>query len=332
MAGIIYTPPPVVPTPPTPPGGQDHSVQFNDAGSFNGSDHIFIDNSNGWLILESDGMVPSPPGAKRVKIWGNSDGAENKMWMTPTTGTPTPVQHEIAYKQVSWLQSPSASNFTGIGSLTAFGTLGTFARILKSNDALNNLPNYTYGKLTSASGVANSGAELYGNTIGFNAIVSNNAYAGGGYAVFVFGLPTYATTQRIFVGYTSANAANFGGAGDPSSFLNMIGVGKDSSDNTLYFMCNDSSGIATKINTGITPVALSTVYRLTVSFLAGSNTMHCQLETITNAGITRFAASFGGGSNTPALGTNMLVHAGVNTAASLTAVTIAIIQIYEEQY
>jgi hypothetical protein len=44
---------------------------------------------------------------------------------------------------------------------------------------------------------------------------------------------------------------------DPSSLINMAGIGKDAADTNLHFMHNDGSGTATKVDLGITLASLS---------------------------------------------------------------------------
>ncbi|MCC6071452.1 hypothetical protein ACFSQU_18085 [Massilia sp. GCM10020059] len=73
---------------------------------------------------------------------------------------------------------------------------------------------------------------------------------GGFLAVYRFGCSDQATVAgaRSFVGMTGVTTkiANV----DPSSLINIIGVGTDSGDANLQIMHNDASGVATKVDLG----------------------------------------------------------------------------------
>lgn len=73
---------------------------------------------------------------------------------------------------------------------------------------------------------------------------------GGFHLVARFGPATGVTTgtRRLFVGMTSSVAAPTDV--NPSTLLNMIGVGYDAADTNMQMMHNDGSGTATKIDLG----------------------------------------------------------------------------------
>lgn len=55
-------------------------------------------------------------------------------------------------------------------------------------------------------------------------------------------------THRFFIGITNSTSAPTDV--QPSSLVNMVGFGWDAADNTCQIMCNDGSGVASKIDTG----------------------------------------------------------------------------------
>lgn len=104
---------------------------------------------------------------------------------------------------------------------------------------------------------ANSGASIRSaqtKDAAFRAI-SANAKGGGFDLIMLFGWPTAPSGCRYFAGYTPATTI-IGGTSNPSALLNCLGFAKDDGDTNLFFIHNDGSGAATKVNLG---VAISTV-------------------------------------------------------------------------
>ncbi len=82
----------------------------------------------------------------------------------------------------------------------------------------------------------------------FQFLRGDAAGKGGFRAVFRWGCSDAATVAgaRTFVGMSATTV----GAVDPSSTVNIIGVGTDAADSTLVIMHNDGSGTATRIALG----------------------------------------------------------------------------------
>jgi hypothetical protein len=99
------------------------------------------------------------------------------------------------------------------------------------------------------------------------------------FASFTIGLHTIGSTTRFFAGFSPALVAI--GNVEPSSLLNIIGVGKDSSDTNLQLMVNDGTGTATKTDLGVNfPANVSTTnwYELRLYWKANDTTVYYSLH------------------------------------------------------
>jgi hypothetical protein len=78
----------------------------------------------------------------------------------------------------------------------------------------------------------------------------NAAELGGFHLIARFGLSSAAAVagQRCFVGLAATVAALPNA--DPSTIVDMVGVGNDSADTTLSIMHNDGAGVATRVALG----------------------------------------------------------------------------------
>lgn len=106
----------------------------------------------------------------------------------------------------------------------------------------HNSPSSTWNRRTlSSTAVAGNSAEFYDNARDFCSVGT------GFYASFKFAVSSTSANSRCFVGLDDSNASV--GNVDPSTIINMLGVGFDSADANIYVMHNDGSGTATKIDT-----------------------------------------------------------------------------------
>jgi hypothetical protein len=83
------------------------------------------------------------------------------------------------------------------------------------------------------------------------------------------GAPT--ASHRVFVGLQNANVNQTDV--NPSTLVSILGFGYDAGDTTVQFFHNDGSGVATKVNTGITKPTTnnSAAFRIRISCSAGGS-------------------------------------------------------------
>lgn len=311
----------------TSPGGSSTQVQYNNAGSFDGASQVTINTTDENLQLVSATTLPTAPSAGNVKVYSNNRTGTDEIRVSQSVGTDNPLQNSMGYKLVGTM-FPSTNAVVGTGFFTGFASFsGTLSTTSKAYDATNMQPNFTVLRGTSAAST-NVGTELTANNSSRAMMVGNNTYGGGAKLIITFALPTYASTQRIVVGYAATTGGTLGA--DPSTNTNIIGICKDAADSRFQVITNDGSGTCTKTDTLITPNT-NDVYRLTVFIPSNSTSMWVTLEAITKSSITVYNSG-ALTTNIPAAGTTMVPHLGSGTGAVASAVTIGLIQVYEEQY
>jgi hypothetical protein len=114
--------------------------------------------------------------------------------------------------------------------------------------------------LLSNANITNTSSALNNSEAGFMTAftpasffqsISSSAF-GGGYEVgLLMGFQLTKASQRAFFGVCTFNLSPLLSNRDPSVALNTAGFGKDSGDTNLFFMHNGPSGVASKIDLGI---------------------------------------------------------------------------------
>lgn len=170
-----------------------------------------------------------------------------------------PMPH-LAYDRtvlVTPVAGVAAPSVFGI-AITATGT-NTLANVATTN--LHNWKRRTEYLVTVAATTAVAGFRSTAGNYG----IGNAAGTGGFNFICEFGPATgvATTTHRLFVGMGPTAAPT---DVEPSSILNIIGVGYDAADANFQIMHNDGTGTATKVNLGasfpVPTVDRTEVYRL----------------------------------------------------------------------
>jgi hypothetical protein len=306
--------------------GRNGAFQWDSTGYQAGAQWVL--NSSGDLYLLSHSSASAPATSGAVYYSSNLLGI-SELHSVPYLGAETIYQNEIGRMVSGWITIGSAA-FQGFDSWqgSSFSTVGSTTIPNPSYDATNALPNKTYGKLTSASST-NSSAEIYISSASRPIFTGTTKYGNGGKLILEFGFNTYASSERFFAGYAASNSS-LSASTDPSSFTNIIGVGKDAADGTLQVMYNAGSGTATKVNTSITPNA-NDYYIVTIYLPSNTTTGYVTVEDYSKTGVTVFSSSNSAKVGAITAGTAMYAHLLYNTGASSTAVNGAIIKIYGEQ-
>jgi hypothetical protein len=147
-----------------------------------------------------------------------------------------------------------------------------------------------------------------------------NAGEGGFDISMAFSFNTVQTSHRFFVGlYGTVGDPCLGG--DPSSRVNLIGIGQDAGDSTLQLMHNDNAGSAPKTNTTLTLTA-GIVYVLRLTCAGGGADVVAELFTRIQTTLTSVYGPVTVSTELPVATTMMLLVLFANTGAQTTQGTI----------
>jgi hypothetical protein len=187
---------------------------------------------------------PSIP-AQGVTTYSKNIGGRQMFAQIGKSGVDYSFQPFLARnKIVLWQANGNATTSTVIGAVapTVSGTATT------RNVTSVNFLTWTrrLGFVSATTGNASCGLRSAVAQFGLGPV----AGCGGFHFVTRFAISdaTLVPGARLFVGMTSSTAVL--GNNDPSTFLNIIGVGLDAADTNLQIMHNDATGTATKINLG----------------------------------------------------------------------------------
>ena len=235
------------------PGGGMTVTVYTDQSAYDadtpGANELVVLDGDGLsdLTLATDVAAPAAPAANNVTIYGAKEAGRDTPAWRGAEGIIHRVQAWLARKSVAWAMPTGAGTAiqTMGTSLTATGT-ATTATMAATNihTAIRRL-NYlvTTAATTAVAGWRQSFANVF--------IGAASALFGGFHATYRFGRPTGAAANATLRGFTGLIAAT-GAPTDvnPSTLVNMIGVGCDAADANYQIMHNDGSGTATKIDTG----------------------------------------------------------------------------------
>lgn len=243
-------------------GTGNHDVQIFTESTGSATDNIYIPDTAGAtdrFVLENatqtltkktlerpifsqvtGGVDPTPP-TQGVKVYCRSRASRESLNHIDSGGFDIALQPALYQKSIgTWY---AQGNGTTV-SLTGFSnaTQGTLtARSCAATNFFTQTRRLGFRTSTTAGTSAGTRHGLAQFWRG------NAAFRGGFFYVCRFGMSSAATvsTQRTFVGLTATTSA-FGNT-NPSSLLNLIGIGNDSGDSEFSIIHNDGSGAATKV-------------------------------------------------------------------------------------
>jgi hypothetical protein len=257
------------------PGGSDTQIQYNSGGTFAGASKATI-TSQGDIKLEEPGTLnyhPTTPSSGLV-LFNRKRAGRNMLAVEGSSGMDHSVQPAFYAQQIA-MYSANGGNTTGtflMGMIapTPYAAATALAQTAGSILASSRRLRYPISATTTA-GVA-----------GWRHVVAqwhrgSVADSGGFFAVFRFGIPGITqNNHRFFCGLTATTAALTNA--NPSTFLNFVGVIKDSTDTNFQIAFNDGSGTATKTDTGIAATSsASKLYEVRIFCPPNGSTMYCSM-------------------------------------------------------
>jgi len=172
----------------------------------------------------------------------------------------------------------------------------------------------------AAAGTRSSSAQWF---------LSSTPNMGGFFFVARLGLQAITPTNRLFVGLSSTTAA-LSPSVEPSTFLNLIGFGANSTQTTWRFMCNDGTGAGTSVDLGVnfrTQVAATDFYEFRLFAPSGGGSVVYWSAQRLNDGIV---VSGTANVDLPALNTMLSAHIHHSNGTTAAAASIDLQSLYIE--
>lgn len=305
------------------PGGTSGQVQYNNGGAFAGASHVLIE--DGYLRIPEGN--PTAPSVDGLKFFARNVGGRMLPGTIGPSGHDSVLQPHLGRnKWAQWLPAGNSTTITAIGAaaLTATGT-ATAANVATTN-------RHTWMRrleylVTTAATTAVAGFRGSANVFGRGQLDSGH---GGFHLICQWGPATGTTvaTKRAFVGVQSNTAAPTDV--NPSTLLNMIGMGWDSGDANIQMMHNDASGTATKINLGasfpVPNVDRASVYEISLFAAPGASTVNWMVRDLSSGAIVDGVIS----TDLPAATTLLSPRGYTSVGGTSSVVGIALMSLYIE--
>mgnify|MGYP000063484624 FL=1 len=302
------------------PGGSSGLVQYNNAGAFGAAANLSIDASGNPVLATS---TPTTPASGSVSLYA-ADLAGRPMPAAkgPSGAASALAPHLGMARRMEW----TAVNNSG--TLGAYGgtltTAGTATARAIAGGSYFSLSRRISGLSASSAG---SSAEFRHNQLSY--CLGDAAGAGGFTFVARFAIADAAAVAnaRMFAGfYGSAGAI---ASVDPSTLLNIIGVGCDAGGTNLVIMHNDGAGLATTVSLGAnfpTNTRSTDVYELALYCPPNGSSVGYRVRRLNTGDELSGTLS----SNLPAGATLLSPHVWRNNGSTALAVDIALMGLYVE--
>lgn len=233
------------------PGGSTGQVQYNNAGAFAGATNVTI-NANGSLELSLDAAPVTPPSGV-VGFFGRSVAGRMLPAFIGPSGLDSILQPSLGRNAVSGV-FPNGNSTTLSSIRLALTATGTATAANVATTSLHTRMKRIDYLVTTASTTAVAGFRSTAAQFWFG----NAAGAGGFTYILRWSIATggATATNRCWVGLRNVTTAPTDV--EPSSLVNMFGMGWDAADANMQFMRNDATATATKTDLGASFVVPTT--------------------------------------------------------------------------
>lgn len=224
---------------------------------------------------------------------------------------------------MAWFAQPGGTGTTSFGLTTPTITGTQTARAIAATNFSTQMRRVATVSATTAAAIAElrgpSAASFLGASAGF----------GGFYLCVRFLNDTNASTNdRMFVGMAPVGAAT---NVDPSTLLNVLGVGFDAADSNFQMMCNDGAGACTKTDLGanFAKATLTNAYELRIFVPPNSTVVKWSMERLDTTGTLTEGTYLN--TNQPATGTLLAPKMFKTNNATAAATALAYSSLYLEK-
>ncbi len=264
------------------PAGSDREIQFNEGGSFGSATNVLIVDEELTLLPVSNPTTPS----SGLKIFSKSLSDRLLLSIKGPSGLDMALQHNL-YRNGIYLAKAAGNSttttFVGGVSFIATGTAtATSVSVTNIHTQMKRVDyRVTTPSTTAVAGFrANSAQYFRGST----------PSEGGFFFVGRWGPATGVATATKRASFGLHNNQSAPTDVEPSTILNQIAMGWDSSDTNIQLMHNDGSGTATKIDLGASfsvPTSDRTkVYELALFCQPGGTTIYYEVLDIGTGSIS----------------------------------------------
>jgi len=224
-------------------GGSNFQVQYNASGNLAGTSKLLISSNseNPILVPTYADLSNLQPPSDGLLLFAKKIG-KPIFWLLSDKRVFSAIQHALFSKQIGyWF--PAGNSTTVYAWGLAIGTTGTAtARNVATTNFASQLRRIAYVSGTSAG----SSAGIRGSYLQW---WRGNASGLGGFLMATrFIISQVSTNCRWFVGMTATTSALSNA--NPSTFTNIVGIGRDSGQTTIRVLYNDASGTASSIDLG----------------------------------------------------------------------------------
>lgn len=301
------------------PGGANTHIQFNNAGAFGGSANFIWDDINGNAAINGGfdftAIAALAAGANSTRVHARNMANRILLALRGATENAFCLQPALWGRAVSWTRPGSGTtiNVFGLPALTSVGT-ASHPAIANTNDLTRMLRT----QWASAAGA--------GSSAGARIAVNLCNLTSGFFFACRFGFGTAVAQQRSIVGLLGSTGAIANV--NPSTLLNLIGVGYDSAQTNLRIMHNDGAGAATVIDLGVNfPVNTTEVYDVAFYCVPGGATVGYYVRRLSTGGEASGTLS----TNLPLAAQLLTQHLNVNNGTTASAAQIVSAMTYLER-
>jgi hypothetical protein len=227
-----------------------------------------------WLPTEYVTTNPANP-ASGVVLFALKRGNRRIPGWEGTDGRVQRVQAAIGGNNVYWDRATWGAATTSAIGVGWTGTLTLVAG--PTSGYLNSLPRGTMTIATAAGMLDRRTAVNF---------LNREAIWGGYHVHMRFGTPALPTDAKVFFGLSGTAAGTAFTNVNPSTFLNIFGVGKDQTDTALSVFSNDGTGAATKTalpNTGSLTNIANATFQVDIYTVPGGVDIGIRVQRYNNA-------------------------------------------------
>ena len=308
------------------PGGSTTQIQYNNAGAFAGAAKSAID-ANGNITLSVDAAPPTPA-TDKLTLYDSKVGGRNMLGIMDSSGLGNILQTHIARNGVAMWTSVNASTtqtLLGTAALTATGTATAASKATTTQQTRLKRVEYlvTVAATTAVAGFRGPSLEWW---------LGSGVNSGGFHYICRFGPATgvATATNRCFVGMSTTATGTAPTDVNPSTLLQMFGIGWDSADTNIQFMNNAALVTATKTDLGASfPVPIvdrTSMYELAMFVAPFSTTITYSFTDLATGAIATGTAS----SNIPAVNTLLGPRGYISAGGTSSVIGLALSSLYIE--